>query len=541
MNNEFRVNGLCKSLDQFDRIIIYGTGDYAQKIYPFLKKKGLKQKIFCFTQTQNGERESIDSIPVVKIDLVDKSKNNCVVLIAVSEKYSNEVKQTVVSFGYTNIISLVDYRIHTEDEFCSLTTFEEYCDYIADWYIENRMDGQDKEAVLQRLLKRGKEAGKETNSKLIVIICGHMTVRNNKIVGALKRKGYTVVMLNYHMLNDITCCCLNELEQLNIQRISCYCIEEMLYEALQYDPLVYFFEPRWAECLWAKIMLKNKKSFGKVVLALYDVLNDSLLEQSQRRMDSERYALENADGILWRWFSKDYLEEKGFTFQGKSLQFLDYCSHECPELDSLELEITPSVIKLCEVSGVADDYIEERTQNPRYLDFAKVGEILEKIGNRPDCIFHFFGSHLKKENIEKCIQYEKKYKNFKFFIGVEHDELLRRLSYYDYGCDFYTNAEWPPDDMPVGGRAVGRIRKNCVRNILFDYLSAGLPIITTTPLKLLEYLQPYDVVVRMNTANIDIDFLKQNRNYYREKVREAREELDIDVQIPRLIDFFNDL
>lgn len=538
MITEFRIQALCKALDQYNRIIIYGTGNYAREIYPALIKCGLKNKIFCFTQTKECELKSIDGIPIVKFEMLHDYKNNCVILIAVGESYADEIKQILIARQYLYILSLVDYRMHTDKEFELLNTFDEYCDFIADWYIENKIEEIDKEKIVQKLLVRGKNAGICINSKLIVCICGHRSVRSNKIIRALIRNGYIVIMLSYHALDKRGGWCMDELKQLNIQRIQCHCIEEMLYEALQYNPLAYYFEPCWADCLWAKIMLKNKQYFGKIVLELYDVLNDGIINQPQERLDTERYALENADGIVWRWFSKEYLEEKGFVFQGKSIQFLDYCS--CVEEDSFKPDTESPIIKLCEVSGFADSFVEDRLCNTKYIDWVRIGEILEKVGNRKDCIFHYYAGSMKKENIERCLQYEKEYNNFKFFLGIEHDELLLRLRDYDYGCDFYTDGEWPPDDLLIGGFA-GSTRKNCLRNILFDYLSAGLPIITTTPKKLLEYLQPYDVVVKMNISNLDLGYLQENRFSLKRNVRIARAELDIDKHITRLIDFLNNL
>ncbi len=534
--SEFRTRCLCQKLDHFHKIVIYGTGDYSGRIYPFLVEYGLKGKICCFTQTMEGKQQSIDGIPVIKFDkLIDYDKEECAVLIAVSEVYLDEIKQKLSQCHCLNVFALTDYRKHTEASFEHHVSYEEYCDIISDWYVETRIGNLDKETVFENLLERGESAAKRIDARLIVMICGHLTPRSIKIAGALKRARYSVVMLRYNINQDKTSNCMGELEKLGIPRIDCPTIENMLYAALQYKPLVYFFEPRWADCSWANIMLKNRQYFGKIVLALYDVLNDGLIDQPRKHLESEKYALEHADGIVWRWFSKDYLETKGFRFQGKSIQFLDYCNSMKDE-GSLFAPAS-SVLKLCEVSGVADAHVEDRSYSDRFLDCARVGEILEKVGNRSDCVFHFYAAHMREENYEKCCLYEKMYKNFKFFVGVEHDELLDRLREYDYGCDFYTDGEWPPDDILVG-KFAGSSRKNAVRNILFDYLSAGLPIITTVPQKLLEYLQPYNIVVKMNIDNLDWEYLRQNRNIYKQNAHLARTQLSIDDQIRELIDFF---
>lgn len=537
----FRSKSLFDKLNQYKQIIIYGIGSYAKEIYPQLKYRGLKQKISCFMQTKECEIDYIDGIPVISLDKFDYKKSEVVVLIAVSDMYLSEIKTILSKRGIADIVSLPEYLFDykkTENMMENLNSFEEYCDLIADWYVENHTDITDKEPVKNKLLDRGRNINKiNKDEKLIIFLSGYISARNNKIIGALKRSGYKIIVINYNF--GVNIWCLNELKKMNIQIEECECIEEMLYKALQYNPLVYYFIPYWGDCLWAEIMFKMKKYFGKVILELYDVLNDGFAEIPQNRLDTERYALERADGIVWRWFSKNYLEKKGFQFEGKSLQFLDYCDYcNLPDIQ-YEERADSKVVKLCQVIGMGYEYIE-KPYKTSYLDFATVGDILEKIGNRPDCTFHFYAGNLKEENIKRCMKYEQQYKNFKFFVNVEHSELIKRLREYDFGCDFYTGGEWPADDVVVG-RYFGSSRINSARNVLFDYLSAGLPIITTTPLRLLEYLQKYDVVVKMNTANIDIDYLRKNKSYFKDRVKKAMDELNIDSHIGKLAEFMENL
>lgn len=536
----FRCKSLCAILNQYQKIVIYGAGDYAKKIYPKLVEWNLKEKIVCFMQTEEYGLSELEGVPVMPIRALDIDSAECVVLVAVSELYIEEIKEKLREYDYFNIVSLIDYR-KTGAEFNNLNTFGEYCESIADWYVETHMNNLNKSVILQRLIKKGEGSEREKDSNLIVVISGSISARIVKITGALKRKQYSVVVLN---------CCqqkepwsITELQSIHILLHSCSCIEEMLYNALQYCPLVYIFEPRWGDCSWVEIMLRNKQYFGKIVLALYDVLNDCYAKFAQDRLSTEKYALEHADGIIWRSFSKEYLSEKGFQYQGKSIQFLDYCPHmetDFYEMNSNSVNSDSSVVKLCSVNAQGDVYVEDKTYEVPYTDFARVGEILEQIGNRVDCCFHFYAGTLKKENIERCKWYEKKYKNFKFFLNIKHDELLRRLRDYDYGCYLYTSGEWPSDDV-VMGMYSGSDCKNGVRNTFFDFLYAGLPIIATTPLKLVDYLKQYDVVIKMNLSDINIDYLRQNKLFYKEKVINAREELDIDNQVPRLIHFFEEI
>ncbi len=535
----FNYKLLCATLRQYQKIIIYGTGDFAQKIYPYLVEQGLKDRIICFTQTEEKEPVSISEIPVVNIQRLNCDKSECVVLVAVSELYAKEIKQTLHELEYLNIVTLADYAIEFTKMY-RLTTFKEYCKSIMDWYAQTQVNSLDKPAFLQNLLDRGNHADQERDSNLIVVICGHISPRIVKIIGALKRKNYDIVMLKYMAIYNPWC--VNELEKVNIQIYHCECIEELLYYALQYRPLVYFFEPQWADCRWAEIMLKNKKYFGKVIISLYDVINDGYAGHRKSAYMSEKYALEHADGIVWRWFSKEYLEEKGFRYEGKSIQFLDCCSHKNEDEVLDEHATSSSVLKLCAIIADADHHFIHRKFGSEYTDFARVGEILKKIGNRKDCIFHFYaGSFENEENFRICKQYEKQYSNFKLFLATEHSELVRRLKSYDFGCDLYIKGKELTNEILMDNWWYGSDYKHSVRNTFFDFLSAGLPIITTQGERLWDYLSAYDIVVKMYLDDLDIDYLIQHKRYYKEKVAVARKDLDIDNQIPKLIQFFKEV
>ena len=99
----FRSRILCEKLSQYEKIIIYGTGDFAKAIYPQLVRHGLKKKIACFTRTQGSEPASIDGIPVINIKELHYNMEECVVLVAVSKLYVDEIKRILTEYGYPNI------------------------------------------------------------------------------------------------------------------------------------------------------------------------------------------------------------------------------------------------------------------------------------------------------------------------------------------------------------------------------------------------------------------------------------------------------
>lgn len=537
----FKSKFLCEALNQYQKIVIYGTGNFAHEIYPQLIKYGLKEKIVCFTQTQRNEDETlIDGIPVISIAQLNYDKSECVVLIAVSELYKEEIERTLFEYKYSNIISLTDFQVDYNDfmkDYSYLTSFEEYCGYIADWYVKNHGESQENKIVMQELLDKGQYINREKNNDLIIMICGHLSARTIKIAGALKRKKYEIIMLSY--FDGANPWYLDELEKINIQLYQCRNVIEMMYYALQYYPLIYFFEPCWGDCTWTEIMLKNKKHFGKVVLALYDVMNDGYTGLKEQQMQTEKYSLEHADGIVWRWFSKEYLEEKGFKYQGKSIQFIDYCSHET--LNDISYESDSTILKLCMVVGYGDEVVDNRIYATSYIEWARINEILEKIGNREDCILHFYVGGLSDSNIIQCKEYERQYGNFKFYLATEHEELMGKLSSYDFGCDIYTDGQELLDDSPMGKDYYGSSYRNSIRNSYFDFLNAGLSIITTNAAKMWDYLSEYNIVVKMNLSNLDIEYLKQNKQYYKKMAREARKQLDVDAHIIKLIQFFEEI
>ena len=536
----FGITSLGETLRQYSVIIIYGIGRYAQVIFPHLVQEGLREKIICFTQTAECKNMVCEGIPVINIDELKCNKAECVVLVATSELYSEEIRQILIKYQYPNILLLSDYVFDerlNEQKFLSLYTFDEYCEAIVNWYLRTHTDQSDKKKLLQKLKDRGENADEGKDLNLIVMICGHMSTRSNKIVRALKRKGYKVVMLYYHSNEHMWC--MEEFKKLDIPIYRCQYVEEMLYKALQYKPLIYFFEPRWGDCTWAEIMLRNKKYFGKIVIGLYDILNDGCIEQPQSRLDTEKYALENADGVVWRGDSQQALGKKGFCIQGKSILFMDYCDVDCESYAGYA-DTDSGVLKLCMVVGVDSLLCEKRKKQKEYTSVAKLEEILDKIGNREDCLFHLYIGRMSRERMELCRQYERKYNNFKLYLNTERSQLLAKLSEYDYGCNLYTEGEMPPEDYVIDN-ATGSFMRNYARNTFFDYFSVGLPMIATMPQKFIEYMRKYDVIIQMDISNLDIDYLKKNKWRYKENTKLVRKELNIEKQIQRLIDFFNEV
>lgn len=530
-------NGLLKKLQSYENIILYGTGYYSERLFKKISSLGLKEKILSFAVTELNENYFIDNIPVIQIDKLDCNKETSLVVVATSRKYEEEINKILYRLGYKNVVCLFDHIGKTNGKIFDKISFEDCCSYITDWCFNNCVD-------YRNMLEYSKEdktyylntSRVTQNENLIVLICGYLHPRTIKLLSALKKRGFELIVLGYHEIYNPLM--YEGFLKLNIKMLFCECVEQMLYYALQYNPLVYYFQPSCADCSWVKAMLFHKEYIGKVVVALLDIANDAYLDKDLKVYEDERYTLENADGIVWRYFSKDYLaEKKGFTYHGKSILFFDYCYGNRKK--NFDIKGNERYVRLCCVASIGD-YLFNVCDKQGYRCDASIYEILDVIGGREDCCFHLYAGSLKRENYEICKQLEVKYNNFKLFYDTDHETLGERISEYDYGANLDKDGNIMPSDVSVNGYS-GHALQNGSCNYFFDFLDAGLPIITTSLPKFVEYLNQYHVVVEMTVDDLDINYLIENKKKYKTNVLNAIEHLSIDNHISDLIDFFKEV
>lgn len=538
------MNGLYDVISRFPQIIVYGAGNYADIIYPMLKKAGLKDKIYALavTSLNVGDKEDLDGIPVQPISEISQYRTkDCVVLTAVSKAYEDEIVQILQNLHFDYVIKMTDY-IKQEEELIEIfrkQTDVQFAESLAELYawemINSIQDmGGERERISSLALQKKAE---NTDRNTIVFVSGYLNPRSEKIIRALVRKKYKVIVLEYGLCNVLV---RSEIMSHQVSFIHCRDVLEVFGRAVQYNPLLYYCEPVWSDSSGPEIMIKHKSLFGKIVFAAYDVLNDGYVQVPDEKKRIERYCMENADGVVWRWFSKEYLEEKkGFAYKGKSIQFLDYCGG----YDVSQYGSSDDRLKICLVLGEIHIFLDkERLKNDGiYVEHARIDTILDKIGNRTDCIFHIFAGRCSNGDRDKLNQLEKQYQNFKVFYGVEHRDLIERITEYDYGCLLSTGGKAIPETESVDNEYYGSTFQNGVLNKYFDYLDAGIPVIATAHKKFCDYLDQFGVLVKMDITTLDIEYLKRNKIAYKENVRAAKTELLMDNQIQRLIDFFESL
>lgn len=535
----FLKNELCREINRYSKILIYGAGNFANKAYELLKETGLSGKISSFIVTELKEHRNINGIPIRSVNQLELLyEDDSAVLVAVSKAYEDEIVQLLQKYNNIYIIKYTDYIIRNEEfyELLKDQTDHQFAESVLGEYVWNRVGSLyefDKE-VSKCIAQRNKS---NIDRNTIVYISGDLKPRSEKIIDALVKKKYHVIVLEYGFYNKLV---ITEVMSSNIEFFHCRDIVEIYYRALQYQPLVYYYEPEWGGCIGSDIMIKHKELFGKIVFATYDVMNDGFVQISEKDKLEERYCLENADGIVWRWFSKEFLEEKkGFVFKGKSIQFVDYCK-------GFEIETNHELddkVKICFVQSWMNGMLDKitYTNDSVYTEPARIDTILSTLGNRSDCLFHIFIGRCDDADRKKLEELEKRYVNFKTFYGMKYNELILKISEYDYGCFLMTEGIEIPEQKSFDNMYWGSAYTNSVTNRFSDYLDATLPIISTTLKKQCDYLDKYGVVIKMNISNIDIDYLKKNRKLYRKRAEKAKAELLIDNHILTLIDWFNEL
>lgn len=539
------IERFLKELDDCQKLMIYGAGYYATQLYNNLCVCGLKNHICNFMVTKNLDNLcNIDDIPVMEIKDIDRIQEEVFLIVAVNAQYEAEIASEICGYVFQKIIYLSDYIVTDEikRELYAGLSFDVLSNYAVDEYISLYPNQfvQRQELIDEISLMVQRRNSLEVTNKQIIYILGIVSARAYKIIRSLKNNGYDVVILQYIYSQGYVS--EQELEKLSIKKEVFSCIGEMILKALQYNPMLYLIDPPDYSSFFSSILIRHKRIFGKVVFAPYEIWTNCYVLVPPNYYLDERYCLENADGIVWRYFSKENLEQKeGYIFQGKSIQFLDGCNGYT--LNHRPQEETNNKLKICSVmAGPVKPYLDEKECS--YVRLSSVRDILKKINNT--CIYHIYvwdANDIQKEQFEEM---KKEYPEFNVFYRINHEELVQQIAQYDYGAEIYTSKDIPT--YPMKGDVVGEefactegAYRYSVSNRYFDYLDAEIPIITTLPEKLCEYLGQYDVIIRMDNTTLNMEYLKNKKDYYKERAKIAKQELIVERQIHKLIDFFENL
>ncbi len=103
----YYVNEVVDQMKQSEQIVIYGARIVANEVVNCLMGEPyhLTVKAFLVSEKQ-GNPNSIMGIPVMTVKEGKERYKNALVLVAVLEKYYNEIMETLQKEGFKNIISL---------------------------------------------------------------------------------------------------------------------------------------------------------------------------------------------------------------------------------------------------------------------------------------------------------------------------------------------------------------------------------------------------------------------------------------------------
>ncbi len=116
------------------KIIIYGAGGIGRLVIePYLNKEN-EYELLCFAVSDmKGNSESVCGIPVFEISQLLEHKEDAVVLIGVSEKFRQEVVDTLERYGFKNI----QFPVYAVKDYFDYSRLQEcqYKDEISKWYM----------------------------------------------------------------------------------------------------------------------------------------------------------------------------------------------------------------------------------------------------------------------------------------------------------------------------------------------------------------------------------------------------------------------
>lgn len=514
---------LCGEISQYQEIYLYGVGLYAKMLYQKFKGIGWEIRIKAFIVSQKMTEKQFENVSIITFEQFKTLEQNGIIIIATGEQYREEIENILLKYNYKNYISLDQFMTIPSLAWKTLS-FKQYCLYLTEEYAYGELEKYER---------------KETDK--IVFIVNYISVRISKIVQALIKKGYKTLILQFD--NSVPYVGEQELEEAGIQITKCKEIDELLLRVIRENPLVYYLEfpPHLYEI--GMFICKNKRQIGKVIFAPYDLYSGMGLPQFENKgyMKMERNMLENSDGVVWRYQSRNFLSERfGYQYKGKSVTFWDYC--ESFDIDE-SYHRTDDVLRLCFLPTNMDNYIDCKDSQNGFACENTIWDLIELLGNKANCEVDIYAWNLSDNHKKIMDRIVSKYVNFKIYVHIPHKELLIRLQKYDYGvCLIRHNnpikyvAEYY-DAMHI----TEGIAYYSTKNSLFDMISAGVPIIGRFPVKQMEFFDQFQVRVDMDYIDFDIDYLIKHRSYYKENARSARKQLLIDEHIEELIVFFKDI
>lgn len=401
-------------------------------------------------------------------------------------------------------------------------------------YYEKKCIEKDKNLckIRRDLVKRTR--ARTTDKNAIVFIVEYTTPRLLKMAYAIKKQGLELqILIKSGILDYVET--MSELKLCADMWLEFNSITQLMSQLIHSNAFVAHYFMDWSMPDGACVILQQKQLFMKIVVEHYDVFNGMYPDYAKYMILAkkyERYAFEHADGVIYREFSGEYLENNlGFKIPGKQLIFLDYFSMQ----DAVDAKTADCVdedgLSLVYAGGLVT---EKEYPDAGYACFLELADICEK--NR--CHFHVYPSSYDAKRFEDYINLDKTSQYFHFHKPVPFVQLSIELSRYDFGI-------MPMRSGFLDSNQSGYVTKEKLiyasTNKYFDYLQAGLPIIAKTPIKIVDELAKHEFALKWTIEEYDFDKLRSIKGEMKKNVLENRDCFSIEYNIRRLVEFYRSL
>ena len=517
-----------KELDKGKKVVLYGSGEKSHNIYRVLCMSGYSVA-YCvisndFVEELDFEDIKVHSFVKKKDEIIERKYQ---IVIAAGVNYEADIIKYLLSNGIKEFWKRSDMPWNIDFKHYMNLDSIGYLDIIRRKYLSNlEKYGSNKEIktfIENRKLKADKNK--------IMFLLVHVSPRAYKIIDALHRKGYIVdvlIWVNAMGMTEETYC---EYSDISDQcRLSNDFEEVMLYCAATDAKILHIFSHADTDLDLSQSLINCKSIFPKIVFDEYDVYVGMRNHISQKTIDAELFCLKNADGLCNRYTCMEYLEEKGHSICEKRIYFIDCCYDDtnCETVQKAETDD----LSLVYLGTISTDKAYETGKITKLLE---LGEICRD----NEAHLHIYPRSYDRARLHAYIDMEKVNPYFHIHRSISPTKLAREICQYDYGI---TGAQ---QGFLEYENEEGVFKKEmwlyCAANKLFDYLDAGLPIISAIPVGQAKILESEGVLIRKVDEEIDFNELRKKRNEMKKRVIEVREKYRISNQLPSLIEFYDSL
>lgn len=518
---------MAHRLSLYNKVILYGAGTMARKIYAGLLKCGISIT-FCVV-TEKKESFFMESIPVYELkeckDILQDSET--IILVAVSKLYEAEIEGILKESGINSWVCVSDFIVDDLLEEYRDKSEEECLDEIAEWKVVNSGNDWKSFRLIRKEIEKEIKVKKNSENKIIFAV-GDLTPRALKIISAMQNTKNEIKLL-YYPDTSIRAICTEEIDKTGISIRECKCIEELIYYIIVEHARILHMFSKIENTIISYILVKMRSLMPYLIYDQYDIINEFYYKYPSNWLEEERFCLENADGVCNRGYELDYLKQKfSYHFKGKVIQFFDYCRNDRNVYNKPELK---EELSICYAGGVITE--KEYPDSPVvcWLELAKICMVAQ-------CHLHIYPANWSEERYAEYIKLQKCNEFFHFHYPVSSDLLYQELSKYDYGIH-PIKVNFLEQEIIAYNKRDKLIYG--VTNHFYDYLDAGIPIIAASPTLFAESFEKKGVLIPWAIEEYDFDFLRKNKEVYRERVKKVRQELQIKNHIHELIQFYDSL